>query len=472
MRGSLEKAADTALRPSGPGAWEFAGVPVAALVLLLVAGGALRADPPPPTTEAPAAQPAADTPAPKPAAEAPPPTPAAEASVPGPAAQPAVPAPPPEATTPKPPAEAAVPTPAGETAVPVPPTDAAAPKPAAEAAVPVPPADAAVPKPPAEAAAPKPAGEAAVPNPPAEGMIPKPPAEAAAPKPAAEAVVPKPPAEAAVPKPAADASVPKPAAEAPVAKATGETAPSKPGAVEGAPDRTITVQHDLLTVRVTDVSLDEVLRAVTEPSKAEIRGTLKDSHTVSADFADVPLQEGLTRLLGEQNFVLTYREDGTLKALTLLGGPVEPAAQTKVVKNTGTTLPPMPANPLELLQRSIPISGRLQQVVGQPNATLQQLVDLGLRQEDPMVRQEAIHAAMGAIDSQPDLRNVVVGSFMSMDDETLGNTLRNLGAGDRLHEVVAQMATVSRTPEIRSRGMRLLRSLNAKTAESGGDAAP
>jgi hypothetical protein len=205
-----------------------------------------------------------------------------------------------------------------------------------------------------------------------------------------------------------------------VGKPSADTAPAKPGSVDGAPERTITVQHDRLTVRVTDVALDEVVQAVTEPSKAEIRGALKDSHPVSADFADVPLQDGLTRLLGEQNFVLTYREDGTLKALTLLGGPVEPAAQTKVVKNTATTPPQAPANPLELLQRSIPISGKLQQVVGQPSATLQQLIDLGMRQEDPTVRQEALHTAVSAIDSQPDLRVAVVGSLQSMDDEALG----------------------------------------------------
>ncbi len=244
------------------------------------------------------------------------------------------------------------------------------------------------------------------------------------------------------------------AAEGPGEKPPGGDAPQA---------RTITLQGDRLTVRVTDVPLEEVLQAVTAPSKAEIRGAVKEPHAVTVEFADVPLRDGLTRLLGEQNFVLTYREDGSLRTLTLLGGPQEPSMEARIVKTapTGTAQPPAP-NPTDLLQRSVPVSGKLQQLLGQQTATMQQLLDLALRQEDSSVRQEAMRVGMSAVDTVPELRESVVKSLASTNDDGLASMLRSM-AQDRARELVAQLAT-SRTPEIRARGQRLLRQLNDASA--------
>jgi hypothetical protein len=227
---------------------------------------------------------------------------------------------------------------------------------------------------------------------------------------------------------------------------------------DGATERTITLRGDRLTVRVTDVPLDEVIRAVTEPTQAELKGDVKDQRLITADFADVPLQDGLRRLLGEQNFVLTYREDGSLRTLTLLGVPVE-AAETRVVKTAPTTTA-APATPGEILQHPVPVSGRLREFLGgQPTATMQQLMDITLRQEDASLRQEAMRAGMSAIDTVPDLRASVVSSLENADDQTLATVLRNM-AQDRAQEIATHMATGSRTPQIRARGAQLLRTLN------------
>src|SRR4030095_5143064 len=116
-------------------------------------------------------------------------------------------------------------------------------------------------------------------------------------------------------------------AEAPESKAPGGDAP---------PPRTITLQGDRLTGRAADVPNAEILQAVPAPSTAEIRGAVKERRALTIDFADVLLQDGLGRLLGEQNFVLTYREDGSLKSLNLLGGPLEASAEARGGQNTPT----------------------------------------------------------------------------------------------------------------------------------------
>jgi hypothetical protein len=233
--------------------------------------------------------------------------------------------------------------------------------------------------------------------------------------------------------------------------------PAHPAGQEAAPARDITLHGDKLTVRVTDVQVDEILQAITVPSKAEIKGAVKEARAVTIDFADVPLQDGIGRLLGDQNFVLTYREDGSLRAITLLGAPIEESAEARIVKNA--TQPAM-LSPTDVMQRSVPISGRLQQLIGQPTATMQQLMDISLHEENADLRAEAVRTGMQAIDTAPDLRATVVKSLRGTDDVVLTNLLRNM-AQDRANEIVSQMAATSRTPEIRTRGMRLLRSLTA-----------
>src|SRR5262245_35097032 len=247
-------------------------------------------------------------------------------------------------------------------------------------------------------------------------------------------------------------------------------APAHAESHDAAPARDISLHGDKLTVRVTDVQVDEILKAIAAPSTAETKGAVTEPRAVTIDFADVPLQDGLGRILGDQNFVLTDREVGSLKAITLLGAPLEESAEARIVKNTAgattTTQPPM-VSPGELMQRSVPISGRLQQLVGQPTATMQQLMDISIHEENAGLRSEAIRAGMQAIDSAPGLRSSVLKSLENTDDGVLAAMLRNVAQG-RANEIIAQVAATSRTPEIRTRGMQILRNLNTPSEPAEG----
>ncbi len=229
------------------------------------------------------------------------------------------------------------------------------------------------------------------------------------------------------------------------------------GAADAPPPKTIALKGDKLTVKVNAVPLDEVLQAVVAPSQGEIRGSVKQPHDVSIEFEDVPLQDGLGRLLGDQNFVLTFRENGSLRTLTLLGGAQEQSSEARIVK-------PSAAHPAvaatDMMQRSVPVpaGSKLALFLGQPNATLQQLLDISLRQDDASLRVEALRAGVGAIDSEPDLKALVVKSLGDTDDHTLENVIRSV-AQDRAREIVSQMAAITRTPELRIRSTQLLQHL-------------
>src|SRR5439155_22824475 len=108
--------------------------------------------------------------------------------------------------------------------------------------------------------------------------------------------------------------------------------------------RVITYANDTLTVRLANVSVDEVLDELGRQAGAEIRGGVLNARVVSTEFDAVPLPEALHRLLGDQNFALVYGDGDRLRTITLLGGPQrEPRSPAAVA---GAPPPPgVPARP-------------------------------------------------------------------------------------------------------------------------------
>ncbi|MCW5889839.1 MAG: hypothetical protein KIT14_04740 [bacterium] len=226
----------------------------------------------------------------------------------------------------------------------------------------------------------------------------------------------------------------------------------------------IQLREERLTAQLDDVSLDEVIALFSAASGAEVRGAPVGTRQVSAEFADVPLYEGLSRLLGEQNFTLTFREDGSVKTLRLLGGPQEPVPATQVVRAGDAA--PNALSTAELMQHRVPIlpGSRLSQHLGGgDSASLQQLLETSLRESDPGIRSEALRAGLGGVEAEPTLREATIKALGDIDDHTLENVVRAV-ARDNARELVAQVSTFTKINEVRTRGFALLRQLN----QSGG----
>src|SRR5437867_1880419 len=197
---------------------------------------------------------------------------------------------------------------------------------------------------------------------------------------------------------------------------------------EGAPERVIRYERDLLTVRLTSVPVTDVLDELGRQAGAQIRGQVRDLRAVSVEFEAVPLADALHRLLGDQNFALVYGHEGRLKSVRLLGGPQTAAAPAAAPP---ASPPPGPPDLMDVFAKHppIPVAGHLSEALGGQSATLLQLFDLSVHHADASVRAEAARIFIGTIDTDPALRASVVAQLNALNDVTLGALFRNL-AGD------------------------------------------
>ncbi len=259
-------------------------------------------------------------------------------------------------------------------------------------------------------------------------------------------------------------------AEAPLSPAV---LPAPPPAAPAAsappagPEHVIKYEADKLTLHVTGRPLSDVLAEVAQHTGAELRGGVRTPHDVTVAYDEVALPEALHRLLGDQNFTLTYGEGGKLRAIELLGGPQSTPPPAAIASGVPPATVPMPgpvspATFFDVMRRSqpVPVSGKLAGSLGKTTASFEELLDASLHQEDPTVRTEAIRAGLGAIDTQPELRAAVLSSVGTMDDATLGTLLRGM-AGAQAEDLAQQIATGARAGELRNKAAGVLQQLRS-----------
>jgi hypothetical protein len=233
-------------------------------------------------------------------------------------------------------------------------------------------------------------------------------------------------------------------------------------AAEVPPERVVEYARDALTVRLTKAPLGEVLAEIGRQSGAEIHGQPRDVRELTVTFEAVPLPEALHRLLGDQNFALVYGDGGRLRAVKLLGGPQAPAA---------APAPPSPPPPpvasgaspvmlVGLLQRHppVPVGPKLTPVLGTERATLLQLVETGLHNDDPAVRLEAIRVTLEAVETEPELRAGLLAAVNGLQPGEMTGMMRG-AAGDRAEEIATHVATQARSLELRAKAATLLQQL-------------
>jgi hypothetical protein len=250
----------------------------------------------------------------------------------------------------------------------------------------------------------------------------------------------------------------------PLVRAVAVLALAAACAAAAAEERVIQYADDFLTVRVTKAPLGEVLDEILRQAGAELHGQPRNSGDVTVAFERVPLAEGLHRLLGEQNFMLVYAGNDQLRTVRLLGGPLAPQAPGAGSPAAGPPVRPK-TTPTELTSMvaghgPVPVSGHLQQVVGNSTAGLPQLVQLALHHDDPTVRSEAMRTVMSTLEADPALRTAIVEQLNATDDAQLSAMLRG-AAGDRAEEVAMQVLTQARAAEIRTRASSVLQKLRA-----------
>jgi hypothetical protein len=226
---------------------------------------------------------------------------------------------------------------------------------------------------------------------------------------------------------------------------------------EDAAPRVVRYANDALTVRLTNVPVNEVLDEISHQSGAEIHGQLAGARAVSADFDAVPLPEALHRLLGEENFALVYGDKGNLKAVKLLGeARITTAAMRASVTTTTVGFEPE-EKMLDYLQQPIPIpaGSRVSRLIGAPTAPLRQVLETGLRAEDAATRADTVRAALQAIEGEPRIRAAVAQAMGNLDDASAAALLRGV-AGDHADEIARLVAGQTKITALRNKANSFL----------------
>lgn len=232
------------------------------------------------------------------------------------------------------------------------------------------------------------------------------------------------------------------------------------------PPRVIQYREDKVTIRVEAVPVGEVLDELKRQSGAEIRGQAPKERPVTTEFTAVPVKDALERLLGAQNFTLTYDAKGQLTLIDLKGAPEEKRAVAAPVAAAEPARTPRSASDLAPVGwwdmrkafdgRAVPISGRLAEGLGSDTATYENLVQMAYGIDDPVTRSDAMRASARALDQDPQLKDALLRGLASMDDAALA-TYARAACRDRALEFMKRLAREVQTPELKDRARAVLR---------------
>jgi hypothetical protein len=214
-----------------------------------------------------------------------------------------------------------------------------------------------------------------------------------------------------------------------------------------------------VTVRLTNVSLAEVLDEISRQSGITIRGNLAAPRAVSAEFENVPLLKAFRRLLREQNFVLAYDAQRRPRALNLLGG-MGTSAPTGSTSETARESRP-PAAPMAMKSTTASeqrlASHQPELPAKMSSAALPQLIDTGVRHEDRRVRADAWRAVIELLQADPELR--------AAGPNALGEFVSDV-ASDRADEALFYAATEAHKSRLRHKAAALWQQLRDRPPAS------
>jgi hypothetical protein len=215
--------------------------------------------------------------------------------------------------------------------------------------------------------------------------------------------------------------------------------------------------RDVVSVRVFDLTLAEVLDEIGRQSGAAIRGQVSETRRVTADFAGVPLPEALHRLLGDQNFLLVYDAQKQPRAVELLSLPSEVVPARADGSPSRMDGSPSLEGTLRLLDRypQVLLKAELAEALGTQAMPLRQLLDTSLNHAEKTVRAEATRSLLAAIEADDELRSALLAALPPKNDTALSALVRGM-AGDRAEEALFYLATQAWGSGLRNMAVSLL----------------
>jgi hypothetical protein len=236
------------------------------------------------------------------------------------------------------------------------------------------------------------------------------------------------------------------------------------------PPPTVTLKDDKLTAQFDKVPVADALAAIAQAGGGIVRGTVIHPREITTEFDAVPLTDALPRLLGTQNFTLSYAKDGHLLAIVLIGGPEDgkpDVVATGPTTTTSTTLPAKPAFPLELSRAftkhrpvKLPEGGTLNAQFEGETATFPELLEVATLDDDGTMRAQATQIVLSSLEREARLRRAFLRTLYRLDAPELEGILTGDG-GDRFREIIQYLSVHSRDANLQRKATVVLDQMNA-----------
>lgn len=232
-------------------------------------------------------------------------------------------------------------------------------------------------------------------------------------------------------------------------------------------------RDDRVTAKFEQVELEAALAALAEASGAQLRGGVRTPRTISMELDAVPVNEALPRLLGEQNFTLSYGADGKLAAIVLLGGPEKPpspeAAKAAASPAAGSTK--QPAFPLQLSRafrdhRPVAVPPPLSRRMKSEEAKLPELLEVATVDTNGVNRAMATQLVLSTLEKESRLRRSFFRTLRQLDEPTVA-TIMASSSGPRFKEMMEYLAIHSREPGLQKKAAAVVEQLSPPAAAPG-----
>jgi hypothetical protein len=229
-------------------------------------------------------------------------------------------------------------------------------------------------------------------------------------------------------------------------------------------------EKERVTARFDAVPVADAIQQIATATGGELRGGVRQPRDVTLELHAVPLEEALGRLLGQQNFTVRYGEDGRVKTIALEGGPEAPPKKATPTA-AGEPKKDEPAFPIVLSRmfvrhRPIKLSEPLAERFGQEKASMPELLEIAMDDEDGISRSLASQAVLSALEKEARYRRSFLRSLHQLDPEEMSG-LATGPNGERLVQLLEFLSAHSREPTLQKKaGVVLEQMQDARRTDS------
>jgi hypothetical protein len=219
------------------------------------------------------------------------------------------------------------------------------------------------------------------------------------------------------------------------------------------------------------VPVADAIQQIATATGGELRGGVRQPRVVTLELHAVPLEEALGRLLGQQNFTVRYGEGGRVKTIALEGGPEAPPKPKDTPTAAGEPTKEEPKFPIVLSRmflrhRPIKLSEPLAERFGQEKASMPELLEIAMDDEDGISRSLASQAVLSALEKEGRYRRSFLRSLHQLDPEEMSG-LATGPNGERLVQLLEFLSAHSREPTLQKKAGVVLEQMQDAARRNG-----